>query len=135
MTTRLTTQELEDFTYLFIEVRGNYFDRVDILNLEFPEINGTKGLIMSCGKIPYWLIAPVISHYRNKCKWQAIKESGKPISIVVMSFDPGTPVASEIATNFNCLICGDGLRVDTIYPYCEKHKNHAPERQTYRKKK
>jgi hypothetical protein len=51
--------------------------------------------------------------------------------------DSGFPVwpPEEIAASMNCLVCNPGLRSDAIYPYCEAHKNHAPERQTYQKKK
>jgi len=134
MTTKITTVEKDLETWIFIQVRGKA-DRLDLLQMTFPEINGTKGLIISCGRIPYWLAAPIISHYRNRCKWQAIKEAGKPIAIVTTSFDPDMPIASEIATSMNCLVCDSHLRSDAIYPYCETHKNHAPERQAYQKKK
>jgi hypothetical protein len=135
MTTKLTVREEEEFSYLFIEVRGNAPDRIDLLTLEFPEVKGTKGLVISCGKVPYWLAAPVISHYKNLTKWQAIKESEKPIAIVTVSFDPDIAVATEIEVNLNCLICGLGLKSNATYPYCEVHKNRAPARKTYQKKK
>ena len=134
MTTKISALEKDTETWVFIQTRGKG-DRLDLLQMTFPEIDGTKGLIIFCGKIPYWLAAPVISHYRNRCKWQAIKESGKPVAIVTTSFDPDTPVASEIPVEMNCLVCDLSLRSDAIYPYCENHKNHAPERQTYQKKK
>lgn len=134
MTTKITVVARDSENWLFIQIRGKA-DRLDLLQMEFPENDSSKGLIISCGRIPYWLAAPIISHYRNRCKWQAVKESGKPVAIVTTSFDSDMPVGSEISASMNCLVCDSSLRGDAIYPYCDTHKNRAPERQTYQRRK
>jgi CRISPR-associated protein (Cas_csx3) len=135
---RLSVIKEDDFTWLFIEVRGKKPDRVDLLHLDYPAIAGTKGLVMSCGKVPYWTVTPIASQYRNLCRWQAMYDAEEKGAIVTTSFEALFRMGHFIPLKLPCLICrkegGEKcLKAGAVYPYCSEHQNHALERQVYKK--
>lgn len=135
--------ETDAFTWLFIESRGNKPDRADLLRLDFPQVTGTKGVVISVGKLPVWAVMSVAmavaSHYRNRSAWQAVYDPTTGGAIVVFSLSPDYLVADLIDLRLPCAICHEKgidkkLRGDALHPYCQEHQNHAPERQSYQKK-
>ncbi|HEY9879509.1 MAG TPA: CRISPR-associated protein Csx3 [Leptolyngbyaceae cyanobacterium] len=126
------------WTWVFLQSRRNKPDRADITDMEFPRIDGGKGAIFSFGKLPAWAFAPLLSHYRNLCPWQAVYDPTLKGAIVINSTDRMFPVGFLIDARLPCLACADEDRIElikagAIYPYCRKHQNHAPERQSYPK--
>ena len=135
----MQTLKTEAFTWLFIESRRNAPDRADLLRLELPEVDGSKGLIISYGKLPAWAgVGTAISHYRNRTRWQAIYDPQQKGAIVQFSFSESPLVGDFLPLKLPCLVCArEGretfLRAAAVYPYCQQygHQNHAPERQAY----
>ncbi len=130
----LTAKETEAFTWLFFEAAGGKIDRSVIApgNITYPDIQGTKGLILVHGNLPPWVIAPATSHYRNRCQWQAWYDAKEKGAIVVFSFIPEIyPVGMLIEDPLPCLICNQPIKKGAIQPYCVEHREHSLSRQRY----
>ena len=139
---QIKTLSAETFTWLFVESRKSAPEPTDLLTLEFPDVDGSKGIVISSGKLHAWTTDGLISHYRNRSKWQARYDPLLKGAIVTHSFAKEYPVTKVLPLKLPCLACAEEgretlLRAGAIYPYCQQygHQNYAPERQNYKSKK
>jgi hypothetical protein len=131
--------EGQEFTWLFVEARRGKPDRADLLRLDLPQVTGSKGLVISSGKLPAWAgVGTAISHYRNRTPWQAIYDPVEKGAIVIFSISDNPLIGDILSLKLPCLACAEKgietlLKAGAMYPYCQKngHQNHAPERQSY----
>lgn len=127
----------EEFTWIFVKSRRGIPEPTDLLSLELPDVDGSKGVVISSGKLHPWATDPVISYYRNRSPWQARYDAALRGAIVTNSFSKEYPVSKVLQLRLPCIECAKegvskNLRAGAIYPYCQKkHLNFAPERQSY----
>lgn len=132
----------EEFTWIFVESRRGIPEPTDLLALEYPAADGSKGIVVSSGKLHPWTTDGLISHYRNRSQWQARYDPALKGAIVTHSFNKEYPTTKVLPLKLPCLICAEEgretlLRAGALYPYCQQygHQNYAPERQSYNPKK
>ena len=135
----LTRLEGECVDWIFIEMRGKRKDRADLLRLVYPELDKRKGVIISPGGSPFWLLAKVYGYCRTRASWVGIYDGQEKGVIITDSNDIDYQVGNMINKKLPCLECHRQgvkreLKAGSIYPYCSEHQNHAPERQAYKLK-
>lgn len=126
---------LESRNWLFLEVWNKREDRADLLRLtDYPQFDGSKGLIVSPGAAAIWLFGKVYGFYRNRAAWLATYDPKQKGFIVTDSTNMDYPVGMFVEANLPCLVCAieDGkdtrLRLGAVFPYCKEHQDRSPER-------
>ena len=94
MITLTIVQESNLATLLQVELHGTQASPSDLADIEFPEINGSKGLIIS--GFPQYSTGCVVAHYKNHCSWMGIRDdkvikegefAGQPAFVVIWSLN------------------------------------------------
>lgn len=134
---KITARLAQDFTWLFVEAKGNQPDRTDIFHLKnlYPSVEGYKGVILVTGNLPGWFTAGVVAHYKNLCRWLAWYDPSEKGAIVFHSVSTDHNIGHFIPLNLPCLICKKELKAGAKYPYCKEHEDSGLHRYRYKKAK
>lgn len=131
----LRALEVEEFTWLFFEAKGGVVDRATLAQIQYPDLLGTKGVVIVWGRLPTWITDGAISYYRNRTQWQGRYDSELGGAVIIASFNPNEyPVGGLIEYPLPCLVCNKDLRKGAIYPYCKEHEDRSPARKVSRHK-
>ena len=75
-------------TLLQISLNGSQASAGDLVDLEFPEVEGNKGLVIS--GFPQWAAGAIALEYKNKVKWVAFvdpKLAEEKSAVIIWSLD------------------------------------------------
>ncbi len=121
----LSTQEYKDWTLLFVAQAGKRSQPLDLQKLVFPDVVGTKGLLI-VAPVKNWVAAAVMIHYRNLVRWVSVHDPDLKGAVVVSSQSRDRVTGEVIPLNLDCLVCGKSLRSDAKAPYCVEHRGNNP---------
>jgi len=87
--------EHSEFWLLTMKTNGQYLDYDDTASLPLPQIESSKGLVLS-GKIPHWLLTAVIRQLAPAHSWTAVFQPQLDGAVVVYSQEESTKLGQII---------------------------------------
>jgi hypothetical protein len=96
-------QESSIATLLKIELGGSLASPEDLSGLEFPELEGSKGLVIS--GFPMYVALAVAAHYKNLVSWIAVvdlKVNPESVSAVVVWSVKGGYLRGDVVPLSSC---------------------------------
>lgn len=124
----ISADQEAEWTLLFVAQSGKRSQPLDLQKLVFPDVIGTKGLVV-VAPVKLWVGGTIIIHYRNLVRWVAIHEPDLKGAVVILSQARERVIGEVIPLSLNCLVCGEELRADAKAPYCVQHRGNNPSNQ------
>lgn len=113
---QLTTFTEKDFSWMMVETPPGVVDPKHLNRIQHPDLDVTKGLILMSRGTPGWYLLSVFLYWEEKLPWMAIYDEKEQGAIVVFSMSQEYAVADFMPLKLPCLVCGNNLRGDAIYP-------------------
>lgn len=122
-----------EYTLLFVDASKGKPKPIELQKLQYPKIEGTKGLVIS-SPVSQWIGSRIVMQYRNRTSWVAVYDSKLHGAVVVKSLCSDKVIGELISITLPCLRCNElgidkQIKKGAIYPYCTEHTESAPHRQ------